>query len=155
MAADDAAPTWSIRSTLVAVSNLDRSVAFYKEIGPFEELSRQDAVAILGSPTPGSLALLLRERPGSGGHRYGQQALGLRSIIFTIDTVSELDRVESVLRTHNLFTSRRDIADGSSELITGRDPDNLPLAFVHYTEGRTIGADYYGIVSDLVYSLDT
>jgi hypothetical protein len=154
MAVDDAAQSWSIRSTLVAVSNLDRSVAFYKELGPFEELARQDAVVILGNASPGSLALLLRETP-SQGHRYGQQALGLRSIIFNIASIGELDRIESVLRTHNLLTFRREIADGASQLIAGRDPDNLPLAFVHYTDGQPTGTDYYRSVSDLVYSLDT
>ena len=134
------------------MSNLDRSVAFYKEIGPFEELARQDAVAILGATSPGSLALLLRETRGS---RHGPQSLGLRSIIFNIGSSGELDRIESVLRAHDLFTSRRDIADGASDLISGRDPDNLPLSFVHYSGGQPIGGDYYRVVSDFVYSLDT
>jgi catechol 2,3-dioxygenase-like lactoylglutathione lyase family enzyme len=152
MTADDAARSWSIRSTLVAVSNLDRSVAFYKEIGPFEELDREDAVAMLGDPSPGSLVLLLRETRGS---RHGQQSLGLRSIIFNIASISELDRIEAVLRAHKLFTSRREIAAGASDLVSGRDPDNLPLAFVHYPGGNPVGSDYYRAVSDLIYSLDT
>jgi hypothetical protein len=155
MTVEDGAQSWSIRSTLVSVSNLDRSVAFYKEIGPFEELAREDAVAILGNTSPGSLLLLLREMRGSSVHRHGQQSLGLRSIIFNIDAIGELDRIESALRAHNLLTSRREIAHGASELISGRDPDNLPLAFVHYADGKPIGADYYRIISDLVYSLDT
>jgi hypothetical protein len=59
-----------------------------------------------------------------------------------------------VLRSHNLFTSRRAVAD-ASELLRGRDPDNLPLVFVCYAEGKEIGADYYRTIANLMYSLDT
>jgi catechol 2,3-dioxygenase-like lactoylglutathione lyase family enzyme len=155
MTTDQAAQSWSIRSTLIAVSNLDRSVAFYRDIGPFEEIAREDAVAVLGDASPGSLVLLLRETRGIHGGRYGQQSLGLRSIVFNIESAAELDRIESILRAHDLFTSRRDVADGTSELVRGRDPDNLPLAFVRYAEGGQIGANYYRTVANMVYSLDT
>ena len=40
MNADHAARPWALRSTLIAVSDLDRSVAFYREVGPFEEITR-------------------------------------------------------------------------------------------------------------------
>jgi hypothetical protein len=155
MTTDQQAQSWSIRSTLVAVGNLDRSVAFYRELGPFEEIAREDAVAMLGGSAPGSMALLLRESRDIHSSRHGPQSLGLRSIIFNIGSTDEMDRIESVLRAHNLFISRRNIADGTSELISGRDPDNLPLAFVCYADEETIGADYYREVADLVYSLDT
>jgi catechol 2,3-dioxygenase-like lactoylglutathione lyase family enzyme len=151
MTTDHATQRWSIRSTLVAVTNLDRSVAFYRELGPFEELAREDAVAVLGESSPESLILLLRETRGG---RHGQQSLGLRSIIFNIGSAGELDRIESVLRAHDLFTSRSVRAGGVSELISGRDPDNLPLAFVCYADGGPIGTDYYRSITDLVYSLD-
>ena len=34
MPADDIARPWAIRSTLIAVADLERSVAFYRELGP-------------------------------------------------------------------------------------------------------------------------
>lgn len=154
MPTDQQAQLWSIRSTLVAVGNLERSVAFYQELGPFEVFARQDAVAMLGGSAPGSMALLLRESRDLHSSRHGQQSLGFRSIIFNIGSTAEMDRIESVLQAHHLFTSRRNIADGASELISGRDPDNLPLAFVCYADEGPVGADYYREVADLVYSLD-
>ena len=46
--------------------------------------------------------------------RHGQQSLGLRSITFDVGSLGELyDRIESVLRTHTLFTSRQDIAQAA------------------------------------------
>jgi hypothetical protein len=154
MPTDDVAQTWSIRSTLVAVTDLDRSVAFYRELGPFEEIAREDAVAVLGDVNPGSIVLILRETRSTYNTRHGQQSLGLRSITFNVGRLSELDRIESLLRARDLFTSRRDVANGASQLIRGRDPDNLPLVFVSYAEGEPIGTDYYRTIANLFYSLD-
>jgi catechol-2,3-dioxygenase len=146
---------WAIRSTLVAVTDLDRSVDFYQKLGPFDELIRENGVAVLGGKTTESVVLILRETQGMQSTRHGQQSLGLRSITFKVGSLSELDRIESVLRDQGHFTTRRNIADGSSELLLGRDPDNLPLAFVCYAENEQIGHDYYHAVANLVWSLDT
>ena len=145
---------WSIRSTLVTVTDLDRSVAFYGEIGPFDEVFRDAAVAVLGEVWPASIALILREAEGIHPARHGQQSLGARSIHFNVGSFGELDRIESVLRDRGLFTSRRQIAEGASELLFGRDPDNLPLVFVCYAKNKPLEPDYYRAVADGVYSLD-
>ncbi len=155
MPTDHIAQPWAIRSALIAVADLDRSVAFYREIGPFEEIVREDAVAVVGDPSPGSIMLILRDTRSIRQTRQGPLSTGLRSVTFNVGSLSELDRIESVLRDRDLFTSRRSIADGKSELLRGRDPDNLPLVFVCYAEGRELGPDYYRVVSDLVYTLDT
>ena len=52
MPADHVAQPWAIRSTLIAVSDLDRSIAFYQELGPFEVIVREQAVAVLGGSLP-------------------------------------------------------------------------------------------------------
>jgi hypothetical protein len=145
---------WTIRSTLVAVADLDQSIAFYGEIGPFDEIIRDDAVAVLGGATADSIALILRETRGLHNTRHGQQSLGLRSMTFNVGSISELDRIESVLRGRDLFTSRHEVA-GASELLRGRDPDNQPLVFICYAQGETLGPDYYRAIASLVYALDT
>ena len=154
MLSNEVFPTWSIRSMLIAVSDLDRSVAFYRELGPFDVVAREDAVAVLGSASPASVLVVLRETRGIHQTRHGQQSLGLRSITFNVGSLDELDRIESVLRGRELFTSRHQIADGASDLLRGRDPDNLPLVFVCYADDEAHGPDYYQEVANLVYSLD-
>jgi hypothetical protein len=146
---------WAIRSTLVAVTDLDRSVDFYGAVGPFDEIVRENAVAVLGGMSAESVILILRETQGMQSTRHGQQSLGLRSITFNVRSLSELDRIESVLRDRGHFTSRRKIANGSSELLLGRDPDNLPLVFVCYAQDEPIGPEYYRAIANRVYSLDT
>ena len=85
--------------------------------------------------------------------RHGQQSLGLRSITFNVGSIAELDRIESALRSQDHFTDRRRIDDGASELLRGRDPDNLPLVFVSYATD-TVGPEYYRSIVNLIYSMD-
>ena len=155
MTSDNVPHPWTIRSTLVAVAELDRSVPFYRELGPFEEIAREDAAVVLGGLDPASIVLILRELGGIHHVRHGQQSLGLRSITFNVGSIGELDRIESVLRGVDLFTGRQQIAEGEAEMIRGRDPDNLPLVLMHYAEDGPLTPEYYRTVAGLVYSLDT
>jgi hypothetical protein len=154
MPSDGVTEPWAMRSTLIAVADLERSIAFYREIGPFEEIAREDGAAVLGGVMPASIVLLLREMRSMHHARHGQQSLGLRSIAFNVGSLGELNRVESVLRDRDLFTARQRIAEGESELVRGRDPDNLPLVFMCYADDKPLGPEYYEAVADLVFSLD-
>jgi hypothetical protein len=154
MNADHDVRPWVLRSTLIAVSDLDRSVAFYRAVGPFDEIVREDALAVLGEESPSAIVLILRESRGIHQHRHGQQSLGLRSISFSVGSLAELDRVEAVLRSHDIVPSRHEIAGGASVILRGRDPDNQPLVFVCYDETKALGADYYRAIASLFYSLD-
>jgi catechol 2,3-dioxygenase-like lactoylglutathione lyase family enzyme len=153
MANDHALQPWAVRTVLIAVADLDRSIAFYQELGPLELILREDAVAVLGDESPSSLILMLRETRGMNQSRHGQQSLGVRLVTFNIGSVEELDRIEAVLRSRDLFSARQPMADGASDLLRGRDPDNLPLVFVCYAS-KVLGADYYKTFTGLVYSMD-
>jgi hypothetical protein len=72
---------------------------------------------------------------------------------FNVGSVSELNRIEAFLRNRDLFTDRRHIGVGASDLLRGRDPDNQPLVFVCYTKD-TIGPDYYESAISLFYTMD-
>ncbi len=82
MTTDQAAPPWTLRSTLVAVGNLERSVAFYGELGPFAVIARDDAIAVLGDASPESIVLILREtrRASSGSSRSAISGPAVRDI---------------------------------------------------------------------------
>ena len=108
---------------------------------------------MLGRVSPRSIGVILRATEHIDEGRQGQQSLGLRSEIFNLGSLSELNRIESFLRSRNLFTARRNSADNVSDFIIGRDPDNLPLVFVYYAE-EVLGADYYENMIDLAYSVD-
>jgi hypothetical protein len=153
MPADHVESPWAIRSTLVAVSDLDRSVAFYQALGPFDVIAREQAVAVLGKVSPAAIGIVLRQTERVDQGRQGSQSLGLRSEIFNLGSLAELNRIESFLRSRDLFTARRNSVDNASDCVLGRDPDNLPLVFVYYSQD-TLGADYYRKMIELVYSID-
>jgi hypothetical protein len=153
MPADHVEQLWAIRSTLVAVSDLDRSVAFYQGLGPFDVIAREQAVAVLGRVSPAAMGVILRQTERVDEGRQGQQSLGLRSEIFNLGSLAELDRIESFLRSRDLFTARRNSADNASDFVIGRDPDNLPLVFVSYSTD-TVGPEYYKTIVNLIYSMD-
>jgi hypothetical protein len=154
MVTDHLAEPWAIRSALVTVTKLERSLAFYREIGPFEEIVRDETVAVLGQPPRGSMFLILREVQSRHAVRHGQESLGVRSVTLNVNGVGELDRIEPLLREQGLFTRRWKMADGAAELMTGRDPDNLPLVFGSFDESMPAGSEYYGEVVGLLHSLD-
>jgi hypothetical protein len=154
MATDHIAEPWAIRSTLIAVTELDRSLRFYREVGPFEEIVREGAVVVLRLVPAGSMFLILRETPSLHGVRHGQQSLGLRSLAFNVRTVGELDRIESMLRDHGRFTRRWKMPEAAAELVSGRDPDNLPLVFVFSDQSPGLEREYYRAIAGLVHSLD-
>ena len=77
MSTDPVPRHWAIRSTLVAVGDLDPSVAFYREVGPFEEVAREDAVRRFSVVRPASIHRPHAERDAGIHHtRHGQQWLG-------------------------------------------------------------------------------
>jgi catechol-2,3-dioxygenase len=145
---------WAIRSALIAVADVDRCLTFYRDIGRFEEIARDDTVVVLGAIPPGSMFLILRKSLSTHGVRHGQQAVGLRSLAFNVRSVDELDRIETVLRDHGGFTRRWKGTEGTSELVTGRDPDNLPLAFGSYDKSQVLWKEYYQAIIGLLHSLD-
>jgi hypothetical protein len=153
MSTDEVTQPWTLRSTLVAVSNLERSIAFYGELGPFGVIAREDTVAVVGDVTPSAPVLALRETSSRHQTRHGQQSLGVRSMTFNVGSREEIDRIETFLRSRDLFTDRRQVHNGASDLLRGRDPDNLPLLFAYYA-ADTIGAEYYQEAIGLFYSLD-
>ncbi len=153
MDANQAAQPWAVRSALVAVTDLERSVEFYRGLGGGDVLVNEGGVAVLGGTSPEAFAVILREAQSSHATRYGQQSLGLRFLTLNVGSIAELDRVEPFLRDAGRFTSRRTIADGAAEVVLGRDPDNLPLVLVYYGRAE-LEADYLRAIADLVHSLD-
>jgi hypothetical protein len=142
----------TVRSMLVAVADLDRAVSFYRELGPFDETDRDEGVFVLGGVWPPSMAPILRETKGT---HHGPQSLGVRLINFSMETRDELDRIESLLRAQGLFTSREKLGEGSSEFISGHDPDDLPLVFVSNGTPYPLDMNYFHTIATLTYSLDT
>jgi catechol 2,3-dioxygenase-like lactoylglutathione lyase family enzyme len=118
-------PPWSIRSILVAVRDLGRSSAFYRDVMELDEVAHEGEVIILGKA--GSLrdALLLRQADRQAIH-HGPSELGARAVCFEVPS-GELDRIQGRLKSLHAFHDRRQL--DQAELVRGHDPDGLPIVF--------------------------
>ena len=145
---------WSLRSVLISVSDLDRSIAFYQDVMGIQELRRDGALAILGSDLTGSFMFILREASRSAVHA-GQQSLGVRTFSCNVTSHAELDRVEQRLRALDAFRDRRKIGDAAKfEILRGYDPDRLPMAFVTVELLSAMSEDDYLQAMSEMYDVD-
>lgn len=144
---------WSLRSVLITVSDLDRSLQFYADVCGLQQILRDPDAALLGGTDTESLTLDLRQASHNAVHA-GQQLLGLRACSFYVGSDAELDRVEERLSAWSAFQARQQLGEnGRVGLVRGHDPDRLPLAFVSY-EPPLGGAEYQSLIS-LIYGWDT
>jgi catechol 2,3-dioxygenase-like lactoylglutathione lyase family enzyme len=146
-------PAWSIRSALIGVADLDRSLAFYEDVTNLHQILRADRMVVLGLEDTSSFTLYLRHT-GAATHP-GQQAVGVRSLVIDVVDRPRLDRVEERLRAHDSFRARHRIQDSRPfELVHGHDPDRLSLTFLAYEPGAKMSLDDYCRVMAGMYSVD-
>jgi catechol 2,3-dioxygenase-like lactoylglutathione lyase family enzyme len=147
-------PSWSIRSVLVSVSDLDRSANFYRDVMNLHEVLREDQMVVLGDAT-GPFTLFLREARHGAVLHSGQQALGARSVIYDVGSIAELDRVEAHLRALGAFLDRRSLDDTEAiQFLRGHDPDRLPMLFVAHEPGRVPSVEDFRRALATMYVLD-
>ena len=143
---------WSLRSVLISVSDLNRSMSFYQDLMNIEELERDNRMAVLGTKVTGSLMVILREASRSAVRR-GQQSLSLRAFSSDVGSTAELDLVEERLRVLGAFQARQLVGDAMG-IVHGRDPDRLPLTFVAFEGGETVSPVYYHSALLKMYDID-
>jgi catechol-2,3-dioxygenase len=149
----DGTPAWLVRSVLVSVTDLDNSVAFYKDVMNLREVLRQDRMAALGLDDAGQFTLYLRVARNAS--HPGQQAVGVRSLVYDVGHPAALGRVEERLRALNALSSRQAMSTTHTfELVNGHDPDRLPLTFMAFEAGAKMSLDDYCRAMTAMYSVD-
>jgi catechol 2,3-dioxygenase-like lactoylglutathione lyase family enzyme len=149
----EGAPPWSVRSVLVSVTDLDTSVAFYSDVMNLHEVLRVDQMAALAVNDAGQFTLYLRQ--AAHPSHPGQQAVGVRSLVYDVGHPEALDRVEECLGAHNAFRSRQTMSTAHSfELVHGYDPDRLPLTFMAFEAREEMSLDDYCRVMTAMYTVD-
>jgi catechol 2,3-dioxygenase-like lactoylglutathione lyase family enzyme len=142
-----------MRSVLVAVSELDRSIRFYTDVANLHERLREDRLAVLGDES--LLSYLYLREASRGPTRQGQDALGVRAVSFDVPSVAELDRIEAQLGHLGLLRDRHRL-DGQEglEFVRGYDPDRLPLVFVSTDLHNELSVATLQRVAGLLYGVD-
>ena len=152
MPTDAAVKPWTLRSTLIAVSDLERSVAFYGELGPFHVIAEGDGVGRSRWCPPTSAVLLLRETRSLHQTRHGQQSLGLRSITFNVGSLAELNRISPPYgaKTTSPTVGTSTTAPPSSYGVGIR----TTCRWSSSPSTDTVGPEYYRTIVNMIYSMD-
>ncbi|QYH36263.1 VOC family protein [Salinibacterium sp. M195] len=113
-----------LSSAVMFVSDLDRSIAFYCDLLGLTCSVRDESAALLVCGE--GYELYLRGKHAHPSRVSG--AVGLQYLIWSADSVEELQRCEEVLRRQSRHV-RREHLDGF-DVVEGRDPDHLAVMVV-------------------------
>jgi catechol 2,3-dioxygenase-like lactoylglutathione lyase family enzyme len=114
-----------LESAVMFVQNLDRSVAFYREVLGLE-VSDHSATACLLTSASGS-QLILRAMGGGAVHSLG--GVGVQYVIWTAADEEDLDRCERALKEVSAHRETR--VGGPVKAVEGRDPDDIVVMIIY------------------------
>jgi len=118
-----------LTGVVIFVTNLEKSVSFYREVLELEIADSDATAALLCAPD--GTELVLRATGMAGSHPLGQ--VGVQYVVWALPSREELNRCERALRQRSAYRETR-IAEDTT-LIEGHDPDDLVLMLT-YTEGN-------------------
>jgi lactoylglutathione lyase len=115
----------NLQTVVMNVSDLDRSVAFYREVLGFTELAMKDQLAAVYAAGNDRPQVIVFREIRTTGRLEGARHLGMRALVVEVDSVKELDRVAAALEARGSFESRR---EGDLWVAAfGRDPDGTAV----------------------------
>jgi catechol 2,3-dioxygenase-like lactoylglutathione lyase family enzyme len=140
----------TIQSILLNVKDIDRSVAFYRDVFEFHVYVREaDVAALEVSGSDRRQVLVLRSR---GNFRHpGRDVIGPRLISFEASSLDEVSLVEARLDARQSLVGRKR-ANGW-EAVFGNDPDRNQISIAAGLSGRPIGDDDWAILDEAVYAV--
>lgn len=114
-----------ITSAVVFVSDLGRSVEFYREVFSCEVALEARGAALLLAR--GGFQVYLIERGNRSMHASG--GIGLQYLIWTVDSKTELK--ETLVRLAARGRRTDSFESGGVSFVAGRDPDGIRILIAH------------------------
>jgi catechol 2,3-dioxygenase-like lactoylglutathione lyase family enzyme len=116
----------NLQTVVMNVGELDKSVAFYRDVLGFSELATKDQLAAVHAAGNDHPQVIVFREIGTTGRLEGARHLGMRALVVEVDSTGELERVVDALKDRGLFEARR---EGDKWLaVFGRDPDGTAVA---------------------------
>jgi catechol-2,3-dioxygenase len=122
-----------LNHAVLYVSDLDRSVAFYRDVLGFRQIPMSPdglRAAFLQAPdsTNDHDLGLFEIGAAAGPSGAGRSTVGLYHLAWEVDTLSELERVAAALSRAGALVGSSD--HGTTKSLYGRDPDGLEFEVV-------------------------
>lgn len=140
----------NFQGVVMNVSDLKRSIDFYREVLGFTLLSQEDqlaAVSASGSDHPQVIVLRAQGSSPIGGGRH----IGLRAFILEVGSAGELERIASDLESRRLLVGRRDNSEWRA--VVARDPDGVAVVVAWHPGGAPIAKGGWRTLDDFLYGI--
>jgi catechol-2,3-dioxygenase len=118
-------PVTRLNHAVLFVRDVDRSVAFYRDLLGFEVLTQAPNAAFLRAPgsTNDHDLGLFAVGAQAGSSEAGRSRVGLYHLAWEVDTLQELARFEEVLKQHGALVGASN--HGTTKALYAHDPDGL------------------------------
>lgn len=124
-AGSDSEFTATIASSVIFVTDLDRSVAFYRDVFSCEVAIHKQSAALL--LTPGGFQIYLTARSNREEHPTG--GIGHEFLMWAVDTPEALEHFAQALRDGGHYVDTH--TSGGVQFVEGRDPDRIRVVIAH------------------------
>ncbi len=140
----------NFQGVVMNVADLDRSIAFYRDVLGFTLLSQEDQLAAVCAPGSEQPQVIVLRAIGTSPVA-GARHVGLRAFLLEVDTPGELERIASDLEARSLLVNRRNHTDWSA--VVTRDPDRVALVLVSHPGGGRVTKDGWGSLDNFLYGI--
>jgi catechol 2,3-dioxygenase-like lactoylglutathione lyase family enzyme len=110
----------TVGSTVMFVSDLNKSVTFYRDVFGCEVTINKAGAVLLRAP--GGFQIYLRSVGKRAAHPSGN--IGVQYLMWTTDSTETLEQFEKTLRDRGCYTYTH--TDGGVTFVEGHDPDGIP-----------------------------
>ena len=142
----------TIQTALLNVTDLEQSIAFYREVLDLSLVSQGDRVAALMVYEQGRRQVLLLRELGRGAYHGGRGVIGLRMLSFEAGSTGELETIERRLGQRQAL-----VWQGQTEtyrVVIGLDPDRIEISFASSLTGAPILREDWNKIDDIIYGFD-
>jgi catechol-2,3-dioxygenase len=140
----------NFQGVLINVTDLNRSIDFYREVLDFSVLSQNEQLAAVSAPG-GDPPQVIVLRALGGSRVGGARHTGLRAFVLGVESADQLERIASKLDSRRLLVSRHDHSEWTA--VVGHDPDWVALVVACGSGAGGISENSWRTLDDLVYGI--
>ena len=138
------------QGVVINVTDLSRSLDFYREVLDFTLLSQKEQLAVVRAPGNDEPQVIVLRAIGSG-RIGGARHIGVRAFVVEVESADQLERIASELDSRRLSVGRRDHPEWTA--VVARDPDEVAVVVVWHPGGGRINEDGWKTLDDFLYGI--
>jgi catechol 2,3-dioxygenase-like lactoylglutathione lyase family enzyme len=142
----------TIQSVLLNVTELQRSIEFYRDVFDFRLQAEGDRVAVIMVSEQDRRQVLTLREVGANAYHGGRGAVGARLLAFEVGTFEELLTIEQRLVDRQAFVGQRQT--DTYRAVFGLDPDRIEVAASFGLTGVPIRSEDWTKIDELIYAIE-